>query len=257
MRRRLLQSLIVSVLFLPVVVLADSYGEEFVADAVRSLPQQKTSSAKMYVGSEGKRRIEYMIGSDKVVEIYIPKHGISRRLNPAKKTYVELPAKPSPSPAEVYANPCVGQINTTCTKQGHETINSREAVKWEIIVSYKNQDVKMLRWVDVENGFPLVQQMPNGQKAEMHLVGQETVNGRSVEKWELVSSWNERTASSFQWYDPILKLAVREEGPGGMVNELRNIKVGTQPETLFQLPAGYTKTDPPPQQGGLKIVPVK
>jgi len=77
-----------------------------------------------------------------------------------------------------------------------------------------------------------------------------------VEKWELVSSWNKRTASSFQWYDPVLKLAVREEGPGGMVNELRNILEGPQPDHLFQLPPDYKKTDAP-KQGGLKIVPTK
>ena len=256
MRGILLQTLIVSMLSLPGVLWADSYGAEFVADAIQSLSQQQARSAKMYVGSEGKRRVEYMLGSAQVVDIIIPKLGISRRLNPVDKTYVEFPANPAPSPAEAQANPCAGQANVTCTKRGRETINNREADKWEIIVSYKNQDVKVLRWVDVENGFPLVQQMPNGQKAEMRLLGQETVNDRPVEKWELISSWNERTASSFQWYDPILKLAVREEGPSGMVNELRNIKAGTQPEHLFQVPAGYKKTDPP-QQGGLKIVPVK
>jgi len=257
MRRIVLQIIIIGVLSLPVMLLADPYGVEFMADAVQSLPQQNiTKAAKMYVGRQGNRRIEYAINNTKVVDIFMPGRGLGWRINLADKTYVELPSNPTPSPAEQKANPCAGQVNATCKNLGRETINSREAVKWEMVVSYKNQDVKMLRWVDVDNGFPLIQQMPNGQKAVMKLVDKEQVNGRSVEKWELVSSWNQQNASSFQWYDPILKLAVREEGPNGMVNELRNIRVGPQSEYLFQVPAGFKKTDAP-QQGGLQMVPVK
>ncbi len=242
---------------LPGAVVAASYGAEFAAEAVRSMPQQKQSlSAQMYVGKEGMRRVEYVVGSKPVVEIIIPARGVTWRLNPVAKSYTEFVTTPTPSPAELQVNPCAGQINVTCTRLGREKINNRDADKWEIITAFKNQDIKMLRWVDANNGFPLIQQMPNGQKAEMRLVGAEKVNGRQVEKWELVSSWSERSASSFQWYDPVLKLAVREEGPAGMVNELRNIQPGPQPEHLFQLPAGYSKTDAP-KQGGLRLVPTK
>ncbi|MCP3669976.1 MAG: hypothetical protein GY814_06005 [Gammaproteobacteria bacterium] len=254
-----LLAVVAAVLALPGVLVAASYGAEFAAEAVRSMPQQKRSlSAQMYVGKEGVRRVEYVAGSKPVVEIIIPVRGITWRLNPGAKTYTEFVKTPTPSPAELQVNPCAGQSNVTCTRLGREKINNRDADKWEIIAAFKNQDVKMLRWVDVNNGFPLIQQMPNGQKAEMRLLGSVKVNGRQVEKWELVSSWGERSASasSFQWYDPVLKLAVREEGAASMVNELRNIQPGPQPEHLFQLPAGYSKIDAP-KQGGLRLVPTK
>ncbi len=242
---------------MPGIAAATSYGAEFSAEAVRSMPQQKQShSAKMHVGKEGVRRVEYMAGSKSVVEIILPERGITWRIDPEAKTYVEIKKPRTPPPAEVLANPCVGQSNLSCTKLGREKINTREADKWEIVASFKNRDIKMLRWVDTNNGFPLIQEMPNGQKAEMRLVGEEQVNGRQVEKWELVSSWERRTASSFQWYDPVLKLAVREEGPGGMVNELRNIQIGPQSGSLFQLPDGYRKIDAP-KQGAFKLVPAK
>lgn len=252
-----LRTLAFVIFSLPGMLVAGSYGAEFVAEAVRSLPQQqKTQPARMHVGREGMRRVEYMAGSNQVVDIIIPTRGITWRLNPSKKTYIEFMKRPSPSPAEVQADPCAGQINVTCTRLGREKVNDRPADKWEIVLSYKNRDITMLRWVDADNGFPLVQQMPNGQKAEMRLVGQEKINDRQVEKWELVSSWEGRSASSFQWYDPVLKLAIREEGPGGMVNELRNIMEGMQPDHLFRIPAGYKKTDAP-KQGGLRLVPIK
>ncbi len=245
------------VLTLPGLLMAGSYGAEFVAEAVRTLPQQPQShSAKMYVGKEGMRRVEYMAGSSAVIEIIIPARGTSWRINPVEKTYVERMKPPTPSPAAVQADPCAGQANVTCTSLGREEVNGRQADKWEIVVSFKNQDIKILRWVDIENGFPLIQEMPNGQRAERRLVGEEKVNGRQVEKWELVSSWNQKSASSFQWYDPVLKLAVREEGAAGMVNELRNIQPGPQPGHLFQLPDGYSKINAP-KSAGLKLVPTK
>ncbi len=252
-----LSALIGVVFNLPGVLVAASYGAEFAAEAIRSLPQQKQShSARMYVGKEGMRRVEYKAGSKQVVEIIIPVRGITWRLDLAAKNYMEFVKASTPSPAEIQANPCAGQTNVTCTALGREKVNDRDADKWEIITSFKNQDIKVLRWVDANNGFPLIQQMPNGQKAEMRLVGGEKVNGRQVEKWELLSSWNQRSASSYQWYDPVLKLAVREEGPAGMVNELQNIQQGPQPEHLFQLPPGFNKIDAP-KNSGLRIVPTK
>jgi hypothetical protein len=50
---------------------------------------------------------------------------------------------------------------------------------------------------------------------------------------------------SFQWYDPQLKIAIREELPGGAYRELRNIQIGKQSASLFQIPADYRKISAP------------
>ena len=80
------------------------------------------------------------------------------------------------------------------------------------------------------------------------MIGPDTLEGRRVEKWEMtMRQGNQAPQTSTQWFDPELKLAVREEFPGGYVRELRNIHVGQQAMDLFQIPAGFQKVTPPAQ----------
>ena len=70
-------------------------------------------------------------------------------------------------------------------------------------------------------------------------IGNDTVNGRSTVKYEGVSNKGEK---SHYWLDTKLHCVVKtEEGANGI--ELRNIQEGSQPSSLFEVPAGYTKFD--------------
>lgn len=70
-------------------------------------------------------------------------------------------------------------------------------------------------------------------------VGSDSLNGRSTVKYEGVSAKGEK---SFVWVDTKLHCVVKMDGTdGGM--ELRNIQEGSQPASLFEIPAGYTKFD--------------
>ncbi len=70
-------------------------------------------------------------------------------------------------------------------------------------------------------------------------VGSDTVNGRSAVKYEGVSSKGEK---SYYWVDTKLKCVIKGESGSGTF-ELRNIQEATQPASLFEVPAGYTKFD--------------
>jgi len=72
-----------------------------------------------------------------------------------------------------------------------------------------------------------------------HKVGNDTVNGRSTVKYEGTNSKGE---SGTVWLDPKLRFPVKWEGKNGG-GELRNIQEGSQPSSLFEIPAGYTKFD--------------
>jgi len=73
------------------------------------------------------------------------------------------------------------------------------------------------------------------------MIGVETLNGRTVEKWQMtLSPPGQKSQKSIRWFDLQLNLAIREEYPGGYVRELKNIRVGPQPESLFSIPAGYS-----------------
>jgi hypothetical protein len=82
---------------------------------------------------------------------------------------------------------------------------------------------------------------------EMRLVGSETLNGRTVEKWEMTATRpGGQSSVAHQWFDPELNINIREEQPGGFVSELRNISIGKQPADLFTVPNGYKIMSMPP-----------
>lgn len=72
-----------------------------------------------------------------------------------------------------------------------------------------------------------------------HKVGDDTVNGRSTVKFEGTNSSGE---SGTMWLDPKLRFPVKWQGKNNSW-ELRNIQEGSQPSSLFEVPAGYTKFD--------------
>ena len=71
-------------------------------------------------------------------------------------------------------------------------------------------------------------------------IGSDTVNGRSTVEYEGVSNKGEK---SHIWVDTKLHCVIKTDGGTGGGIELRNIQEGSQPASLFEIPAGYTKFD--------------
>ena len=92
---------------------------------------------------------------------------------------------------------------------------------------------------DVENACGDWQKMATNKGASCHKVGSETVSGRDTVKYETTSSSGE--VSHF-WLDPKLRFPVKWQGKNND-GELRHIQEGTQPASLFEVPAGFTKFD--------------
>lgn len=92
---------------------------------------------------------------------------------------------------------------------------------------------------DVENACADWLKLKRNQGGTCHKVGDETVNGRSAVKYE---GTNTRGDKNTVWLDSKLRFPVKWEDStkGG---EMRNIQEGSQPASLFAVPAGYTKMD--------------
>lgn len=71
-------------------------------------------------------------------------------------------------------------------------------------------------------------------------IGSDTINGRSTVKYEGVSAKGEK---SNIWVDKKLHCVVKMDSTTGGNIELTNIQEGSQPASLFEVPAGYTKFD--------------
>lgn len=231
-------------------------GAQFSAEMVRRGPDGAASSGKMYVG-DGRTRIEMSQQGREVVRISDQGRRMEWILFPAEQSYLERGAPPgtdapasAPSEPSAETSPCGDVPGMNCRRVGVEDVNGRPAVKWEMAVTQQGQTLSGTQWLDQERGIPTKSIMPNGQAMELKLVGEESIDGRTVEKWEMTTSIpNQQPTRTFQWYDPELKLAVREEFPGGYVSELKNIRMGPQPDDLFGIPAGYSRmTIPAPEQ---------
>jgi hypothetical protein len=92
---------------------------------------------------------------------------------------------------------------------------------------------------DVENACTEWLKMPHNTGGTCRKVGSETVNGRNTIKYEGTNTSGEASAV---WLDPKLRFPVKWQGKnsGG---ELRNIREGSQPASLFEVPSGYSKMD--------------
>lgn len=89
-------------------------------------------------------------------------------------------------------------------------------------------DVSTLFHSEPCKGFDLTKQL-----------GPASVGGRQTQQWMCGNSKTRHQVK--QWFDPELKLVIKEQNPQHGSVELHDIKVASQPDTLFDLPKGYKK----------------
>jgi hypothetical protein len=108
---------------------------------------------------------------------------------------------------------------------------------------YQNMQA-LFRPTDPNNACPQWQAAMEAVKNEKKLtscrkIGTDIVNGRAAVKYEGVNSDGEK---GYVWVDPKLRFFLKMVSNDG-TTEMRNIKEGTQPASLFEPPSDYTKFD--------------
>ena len=217
-------------------------GAEFSADFIQSAPGQDEQRGKIYVGT-GRMRTEFEANGSKIIQIVDSAQQTVYMINVDEKSYMRQGGQGGQMPEatpQAGDNPCAGMKNITCKRVGEEMVHGRLAEKWEFSSTSQAQSGKMTSWLDKERRIPVRQIMPDGSGVELALTGMETVSGRKTEKWEItaIAADGEKQVS-YQWFDPELNMNIREENSAGYMREMRNIKPGKQPDTLFTVPPGY------------------
>lgn len=225
-------------------------AREFSAIAVQVAPDKEPLQARMFVGHECVR-MEYDRGGDHVAEIVDWGRGRALLLMPDKRIYMERSAPTSASfgvqRQTVDSNPCLGQPDLECRKLGTEELYGRSVEKWEMVGTHEGKTYRSLHWIDPIRQVPLRQFWPDGSITELKPAGTTTADGRSVEIWDQITTRPDgQSMKTTQWYDPELRIAIREELPGGYYRELRNIRVAPQPAQLFEIPVGFQRMETPP-----------
>lgn len=216
---------------------------EFSADAVMSAPNQPTKQTKMFVSKKAVRT-EVNLNGQEMVEIVFPDDGRAILLNPTLKAYQETIVPVEKNKTQKDQGPCSQIKDAQCELLGNEKIDGRETEKWQIISVNQGRKLRTLHWIDTKRKLALREFFPDGSVAELKMLSKEKVNDRDTEKWQRTLSRPDGSKyQSYQWYDPKLKIAIREEVAGGYVRELKNIKVGKQASNLFVVPKDFTKIE--------------
>jgi hypothetical protein len=92
---------------------------------------------------------------------------------------------------------------------------------------------------DIEKACSDWQKMRSSQGGSCRKAGIEKINGREAVKYETTDASGDIL---YFWLDPELRFPVKWQGKSTS-GELRNIQGGTQPASLFEVPAGFTKMD--------------
>lgn len=81
---------------------------------------------------------------------------------------------------------------------------------------------------------------------ERTLIGQELVDGKTADKYRIVYETEGVRETVFQWIEASSNIPVKTEAEdGSWTVEYKNLKIGAQPESLFEIPADYTKISYP------------
>lgn len=239
--------ILASLMMVTMPVSAEEKAEPFSATAVQLTPQGAIQT-RVYISDKAIRN-EYEQNGHKMIEIIDAETNKRTLLFPAEKVFVEQHAPAFPD-RRVTNNdtPCAKLPGTLCRMLGKEQINGLETEKWEFSRVEKGRPVHSLHWIDSQRRLPVREFFTDGTAIEMTLLEDETLNGRKAEKWRMqVMAPSGQREQFLQWYDPEIKIVVREEHNDGYVRELRDIKVGKQGKGLFSVPKGYARRAQPPQ----------
>lgn len=95
---------------------------------------------------------------------------------------------------------------------------------------------------DIDNACGDWLKLPYNQGGTCHKVGSDSVNGRSAVKY---TGTNSKGETGSVWFDKKIAFPIKWEGEKGGSGELQNIKEGSQPASLFEIPSGYQKFQMP------------
>jgi hypothetical protein len=78
------------------------------------------------------------------------------------------------------------------------------------------------------------------------VVGSETIDGHPTTKYEITAKMDNQTTAIYQWWAKDINFPIKSAAVDGSWTVIyKNIKVGGQPDSLFELPSGYTKMSMP------------
>jgi len=84
------------------------------------------------------------------------------------------------------------------------------------------------------------------------VVGSETIDGHPSTKYEVTAKVDDKTMTTYQWLATDINFPVKTAAvDGSWTVEYKDIMLGSQPDSLFELPTGYQKMSMPTMPPGM------
>jgi outer membrane lipoprotein-sorting protein len=151
---------------------------------------------------------------------------------------------------QIYMKP--EKFRTDTKMAGTSTIVRRDLNKvWTIMPAQKIY-MEMQQMADA----PSTQAVEDKVKGEVSRkkVGSETINGHPSTKYEITTEADGKTMQIYQWWATDISFPVKTAAVDGSWSmEYRDIQIGSQPDSLFEIPAGYKKMTLPGMPGGMNV----
>ena len=101
---------------------------------------------------------------------------------------------------------------------------------------------------------PRVEEKFEGEIERKHIAN-ETIDGHPTKKYLITYKSNDKKHQVYQWLATDIDFPVKTAATdGSWIQEYKNIKIGAQPNSLFELPKGYKKFKFP---GGMNMMNLK
>jgi len=82
------------------------------------------------------------------------------------------------------------------------------------------------------------------------VIGSETLDGHPTTKYEVTAKMGDKTVTTHQWWATDIHFPIKTAAADGSWSvTYSDIKIGGQPDSLFELPAGYRKMSLPSMPG--------
>ena len=132
--------------------------------------------------------------------------------------------------------------------RGSYTISRRDLKKvWMVMPETKSY----MEITQSKEETPLPEEKVKGEVSRK-VVGSETVDGHPCTKYEVTAKVDDKTMTSYQWLATDINFPVKAAAvDGSWAVEYKDIKLGSQPDSLFDLPAGYQKMSMPAMPPGM------
>ncbi len=230
----------------------------YTATAVHTVPGQGTGIGTV-IKSGANLRLEYEQGGQITAQILRPAEGVVYILYPADRSYMEFRGPTTDAAAlDGPTSPCPeADPSAICQQVGVDKVSGIPVEVWTITAQGQSQGVTVL-W-DPTRKRALRQTYPDGSGVSLSFKAMDEINGRPAEYWSIrIDMPGAEAQSGGWWFDPELRVALREVLPGGETRSLEDIKIGPVDPSLFTVPTDWRKLEmpggqgamPPPAQGG-------